>query len=99
MEIDNGSAFATMPKMHRQAPLVLSALSLMLFIVTGMAKEQRIVFVLKKMPDGNLGVNVNMHPKMAKDEKAFRELPIYQQELQSAAANIGKHVMEFMMKE
>lgn len=63
-----------------------------------MAKEQRINFTLRKTPDGMMSINMSLYPKMAKNEKQFRKLPVEMQEMQSSAASIGKFVMEAMMK-
>jgi len=64
-----------------------------------MAKDQRINFTLSLTSDGRVNINMNLYPKMAKSEEIFRELPIRQQILQSAAAGIGKKVMKALAEE
>ena len=61
--------------------------------------EQKLVFTLSKNTQGKLKINMVMNPKMAKDEPAFRKLPVYMQEMQSAAASIGKLVMKGLAEE
>jgi len=64
-----------------------------------MAKVQKINFTLSQTSDGRLKINMAMYPKMAKNEREFRKLPIRQQEMLSAAARIGNHVMKALAEE
>jgi hypothetical protein len=59
-----------------------------------MPSEQRLVFIFSKDDNGKLRIDMRMYPEMAKTEEEFRKLPMYIQELQSAAAAVGKFAME-----
>lgn len=59
-----------------------------------MPKEQRIVFTIRKDINGQMKIDMGFFPKLARNEGAFNELPMYQREMQNAAARIGGYVMK-----
>jgi len=61
-----------------------------------MAKQQRLTFIISKNKVGKMVISMEMYPPPSKDADAFYKLPIEQQEIQSAAAQIGKFAMEKM---
>lgn len=61
-----------------------------------MSKEQRLIFTFSKDQNGMLKINMSFYPTMAKTAEEFEQLPMYQRELQSAAASMGKFAMERM---
>ena len=63
-----------------------------------MAKEQRLNFILSLTSDKQVHINMKLHPQMAANEEEFRKLSLDKQLLQSTAGQIGKLVMESMMK-
>lgn len=62
-----------------------------------MPKEQRVVFTISKTKTGKMKIGMEFYPKLAKNEAAFNELPMYMKETQTAAANIGRFVMKAMV--
>jgi len=64
-----------------------------------MAKEQRLVFIFKKTKSGKLAVECKLFPQMPKTEEEFRELPMYMQELLSAASQVGTFAMQKIAEE
>lgn len=57
-------------------------------------KEQRILFTIKKNKAGKMAIGVDLHPKLAKSKEAFEKIPMDNREMQNAATDIVKFVMQ-----
>lgn len=61
-------------------------------------KEQRLVFILSDDGNGNINVEAEFFPRLPLSEEGQKELPPWQQNLQTIAASIGKSVMGALKK-
>lgn len=56
------------------------------------AKEQRLTFIFSVKKDGAIGVDLDFHPRLARSSE-IPDLPMYKQQLQMMAADLGRKVM------
>lgn len=57
-------------------------------------KDQRLTFIISKTSSGQMKVQMDFYPKLAKDKEAFELMPMERREMQNAAADIGRYAME-----
>lgn len=63
-----------------------------------MAKAQRLIFVFEKTKSGKLNISMKFYPPLATSEEAFNAMPMYQREMQNAAADMGRFAMMQMAR-